>query len=95
MPAMDNQFNIYKEQGVQTLAINVGESDLKVNRFANQYGLTFPIAIDRNKSLLDSYNIDPLPTTFLISPEGKIEKIIKGEMTEQDIADYMEQIKPS
>lgn len=95
MPAMDNQYNVYKDQGVQTLAINVGESDLKVNRFANRYGLTFPIAIDQNKSLLDSYNIDPLPTTFLISPEGKIEKIIKGEMTEQDIANFMEQIKPS
>ena len=95
MPAMAKQYDVYKDHGVQTLAINVGESDLKVNRFANQYGLTFPIAIDRNKSLLDSYNIDPLPTTFLINPEGKIVKIIKGEMSEQDIANFMEQIKPS
>ncbi|MEK4485341.1 thiol-disulfide oxidoreductase ResA [Psychrobacillus sp. FSL H8-0484] len=95
MPAMDNQFNVYKDQGVQTFAINIGESDLKVNSFANRYKLSFPIAIDRNKSVMESYNIDPLPTTFLINPEGKIEKIIKGEMTEQDIANFMEQIKPS
>lgn len=95
MPAMDNQFHAYKDQGVQTFAINIGESDLKVNSFANRYNLSFPIAIDRNKSVMESYNIDPLPTTFLINPEGKIEKIIKGEMTEQDITNFMEQIKPS
>lgn len=95
MPAMDNQYHVYKDQGVQTLAINIGESDLKVNSFKNSYGLSFPIAIDQNKSVMQSYNIDPLPTTFLINPEGRIEKIIKGQMTEQDIADFMEQIKPS
>lgn len=95
MPAMDNQFNIYKDQGVQTLAINIGESDLKVNSFAKRFGLTFPIAIDRNKSVMELYNIDPLPTTFLINPDGRIVKIIKGQMTEQDIANFMDQVKPS
>ncbi|MFF2752651.1 thiol-disulfide oxidoreductase ResA [Psychrobacillus sp. NPDC058041] len=95
MPAMDNQYNIYKDQGVQTLAINIGESDLKVNSFAKRFGLTFPIAIDRNKSVMELYNIDPLPTTFLINPDGRIVKIIKGQMTEQDIANFMDQVKPS
>ncbi len=95
MPAMDNQYQVYKDQGVQTLAINIAESDLKVNSFAKRYKLSFPIAIDRNRSVKESYNIDPLPTTFLINPEGKIVKIIKGEMTEQDIANFMDQIKPS
>ncbi len=40
------------------------------------------------------YNIRPLPTTFLINPEGKIENIITGEMSEEDIKRYMEQILP-
>ncbi|QFF98669.1 thiol-disulfide oxidoreductase [Psychrobacillus glaciei] len=95
MPAMDNQYNIYKDQGVQTLAINIAESDLKVNSFAKRFGLSFPIAIDRNKSVMELYNIDPLPTTFLINPEGRIVKIIKGQMTEKDIANFMGQVKPS
>lgn len=95
MPAMDNQYNVYKDNGVQTLAINIGESDLKVNSFINRYGLSFPVVIDRNKRVMESYNIDPLPTTFLINEDGRIEKIIKGQMTEQDIANFMEQVKPS
>lgn len=43
---------------------------------------------------MEAYNINPLPTTFLVSPEGKIEKIITGEMNETMIKQYMEQIMP-
>ncbi|AYC29355.1 thiol-disulfide oxidoreductase ResA [Paenisporosarcina cavernae] len=94
MPAMDNQFQEFKDKGVQVLAVNIAQSNLEVNRFAEQYDLTFPIVIDKEKSVMQAYNIDPLPTTFLINPEGKIERIITGEMSEQNIADFMTQIMP-
>ena len=94
MPAMDRQYETYKEQGVQILAVNIAQSDFEVQRFASQYGLDFPIVIDKTKSVMEAYNIDPLPTTLLINPDGKIEQIVRGEMTEQDIAGFMEQIRP-
>ena len=94
MPAMDRQYEIYKEQGVQILAVNIAQSDFEVERFASQYGLDFPIVIDKTKSVMEAYNIDPLPTTLLINPDGKIEQIVRGEMTEKDIAGFMEQIRP-
>jgi peroxiredoxin len=94
MPAMDRQYEIYKEQGVQVLAVNIAQSDFEVQRFASQYGLDFPIVIDKTKSVMETYNIKPLPTTLLINPDGKIEQIVRGEMTEQDIAGFMEQIRP-
>jgi peroxiredoxin len=94
MPALDRQYEVYKEQGIQILSINIAQSNFEVQRFADQYDLSFPIVIDKTKSVMHTYNIDPLPTTLLINPQGEIEQIIKGEMTEQDIASYMEQIKP-
>ncbi|MGB2991287.1 MAG: thiol-disulfide oxidoreductase ResA [Paenisporosarcina sp.] len=94
MPAMDRQYEIYKEQGVQILAVNIAQSDFEVERFASQYGLNFPIVIDKTKSVMEAYNIDPLPTTLLINPDGEIEQIVRGEMTEQDIAGFMKQIRP-
>ncbi|HSO57533.1 MAG TPA: thiol-disulfide oxidoreductase ResA [Paenisporosarcina sp.] len=94
MPAMDRQYEIYKEQGVQILAVNIAQSDFEVERFASQYGLDFPIVIDKTRSVMEAYNIDPLPSTLLINPEGEIEQIVRGEMTEQDIAGFMEKIRP-
>ncbi len=94
MPAMDRQYEEYQHKGVQILAVNIAQSNLEVQNFADQYGLNFPIVIDKTKSVLHAYNIRPLPTTLLINPDGEIERIITGEMTEQDIASFMEQIKP-
>jgi peroxiredoxin len=95
MPAMGRQYEVYKEQGVQILAVNIAESDFKVRSFAKQYGMNFPTLIDKTKSVMQTYNVKPLPTTFLINPEGKIVRIITGEMSENDIKEYMEEIKPS
>lgn len=93
-PLIDKQYQEYKDQGLQILAVNIGESDFVVQKFIDRKGLTFPVLIDGNKSVMETYNINPLPTTLLINPEGKIEKIITGEMNEQMIKNYMEQIMP-
>lgn len=95
MPHMEKYYNEFKDEGVNILAVNIAESDLKVQSFANTYGLTFPIVIDKTKSVRDAYNIRPLPTTLLIGPDGKVKKIIQQEMSEEEIKTYMESIMPS
>lgn len=94
MPAMDRQYEVYKNQGVQVLAVNIAQSDFEVQTFINNYDLKFPVVIDKTKSVMTQYNIDPLPTTILISPEGKVKQIITGSMTDEQIANFMESIKP-
>jgi len=93
-PLMDEQYQEVKDEGLQILAVNIGESDFAVQKFVDRKGLTFPVLIDHNKSVMETYNINPLPTTFLVNSEGKIEKIITGEMSEEMIKEYMEQIMP-
>lgn len=94
-PLMDKQYKKVKDNGLQILAVNIGESDFKVQKYIDRKGLSFPVLIDKNKSVMETYNINPLPTTFLVNPEGKIEKIITGEMSEESIKRYMQQIMPS
>lgn len=94
MPYIERQYQHYKNLGVEVLAVNVGESNIAVENFAKEYGLTFPILLDKKLEVLNAYGVDPLPTTFLIDKNGNVVKIITGSMTERDIRDYMELIKP-
>ena len=57
-------------------------------------GMTFPVSIDKTKSVFTAYNIDPLPTSIFIDPEGKVERIVTGEMSEGQIVSFMKSIKP-
>ncbi|MBA2873290.1 thiol-disulfide oxidoreductase ResA [Thermaerobacillus caldiproteolyticus] len=94
MPYINRQYEAYKQQGVEVLAVNVGEPKLSVQKFIDQFGLTFPVAIDREDQVMNAYDIDQLPATFLIDKNGKIKKIITGTMTEEMVQQYMESIKP-
>lgn len=95
MPHMEKQYEKYKDRGVEILAVNVGESDLAVERFVNRYDLTFPVLLDENKDVLDHYGIGPLPSTFLIDEDGVVQRVLLGGMTEENIGEYMEEIEPS
>lgn len=94
MPYMEKMHNEFEGKGVHILAINIKESDLKVKTFRDQYGLTFPIAIDKTESVKESYKFIPLPTTYLINKEGRVEKIKSGGMTEDEIRSWMESVQP-
>ncbi|AMX83035.1 thiol-disulfide oxidoreductase [Geobacillus subterraneus] len=94
MPYMNELYPVYKKQGVEILAVNVGEPKLSVEKFAERFGLTFPIVIDRQDQVLNAYNVGPLPTTFLIDKNGEVKKIITGAMTKADIQRHLESIKP-
>lgn len=94
MPYMENQYKVYKDQGVEILAVNVGEPELSVKNFVERKGLTFPVVIDKDLEVLEAYGVNPLPTTFLVDKEGKIIDIITGQLTEEMIKNHMERIKP-
>lgn len=94
MPFMENQSKEFKEKGVHIIALNVKDTRLKAERFRDQYGLTFPIAQDRDESILRAYNVIPLPTTILIDPDGIIVDIITTGIDEEEIRQAMESIQP-
>lgn len=95
MPYMDSGYGVYKDKGVQVLAVNIGESDVVVNEFINRYDLSFPVLNDKNQEVLTAYGVDPLPITFLINKDGIVERVHTGEIIkEQVMMDMMEEIKP-
>jgi peroxiredoxin len=94
MPYMQNQYQVFKDQGVEILAVNIQETNVAVERFINRHGLTFPILLDKNDQVRQAYGIVPLPTTILIDENGKILKKDSGQLTEARVKEYMEMIKP-
>ncbi|WLD91871.1 thiol-disulfide oxidoreductase ResA [Alkalihalobacillus sp. AL-G] len=94
MPAMQRQYEKYKDEGVVILAVNIAESKFTVQNFADRKGLTFPIVLDKQREVVDAYGVGNLPATYLISPEGKVIKKTAGELTDTIIRNYLEKIMP-
>lgn len=94
MPYMNNQYKQYKDQGVEILAVNVGEPEFSIKRFVEKHDLEFPILKDKNKDVMNMYGVYNLPATLLIDPEGNVIKVEEGELTEAKIQAMLESIKP-
>lgn len=94
MPYINNQYKEYKDQGVQVLAINIGEPVFLIEKFLNKHDLDFPILRDSTKDVSAIYDIYNLPATILVDPEGKIVEIVEGALNEGQIKGMMERIKP-
>lgn len=94
MPAMNRQYKAFKNQGIEILAVNVGEPEFLIKKFVEKHDLVFPIPKDTNKDVMNMYQINKLPATYLINPYGVITAYEEGELTEAKIKGMMKSIKP-
>ncbi|RKD25664.1 thiol-disulfide oxidoreductase [Ammoniphilus oxalaticus] len=96
MPDLNRAYEAYKERGVTVIALNIGEPEVVVKPFRDQYQLDFPILMDRKKEISNNvYKIGPIPTTYFIDQHGTVQKkIVGGPMSEQTILENMKQIMP-
>ena len=79
-PALETAYESYKDLDVVILGVNLTDQDsLKdVESFVQEFGLTYPILLDRDGTVGLLYQLNGLPTTFFISREGVIRTVVVG-----------------
>src|SRR5690625_3197830 len=94
MPFMQELYPEYKEKGIEIVAVSLDATQLVIDNFIEKYGLTFPIPHDKSDRVRELYKIGPIPSTFFISPEGKIVDKVEGALTLEKLEDYLQKIEP-
>ncbi|WP_101844128.1 thiol-disulfide oxidoreductase ResA [Halobacillus sp. Marseille-P3879] len=94
MPYMEELYDEYKDQGVEILAVNLDSTNLVVQRFLDNYGLSFPILHDKDGQVMDEYDVGQLPSTLFINPEGEVEEKVVGPLTLDNLEGYLNEITP-
>jgi len=78
VPSMEALYQDYKDKGFVILAVNVGDSKNKVEKFVAENSLTFPILLDWSKNVSRQFQVNGLPTTFIIDKNGIITEVVIG-----------------
>ncbi len=95
MPAIQSVYEANRDRGLEVLAVNTTyqDSEQAAADFVAEYGLTFPIPLDRTGAVARQYQLRALPSTFFVDREGVIRKvIIGGPMSEATIQTAVEEI---
>ncbi len=80
MPALESAYKAYKDSDVVVLGLNITNQDIEQNipAFVQEFGLTFPILLDRDGRVSILYQLRGLPTTFFVNRQGIITSVVVG-----------------
>ncbi|HUT73590.1 MAG TPA: TlpA disulfide reductase family protein [Armatimonadota bacterium] len=78
-PELEKLWRKYKDRGlvVAGIALNSG-GDRDLREFATEHRLTYAIVNDRAGAIAGKYRIRPIPTTYIVSPEGVVHAVHVG-----------------
>ncbi|SDJ66624.1 thiol-disulfide oxidoreductase ResA [Sediminibacillus albus] len=94
MPYMESLYPEYKEKGVEILAVSLDSTDLVVDRFIDDYELSFPIVRDNGGQVLELYDVGELPSTLFINENGEVVEKVSGPLSLDRLEGYLQQIVP-
>ncbi len=83
IPQLVAAYDRFRDDGLEIVAVDLQESDSVVRSYARDFGMEFPIAIDRDGSVADRYRLLGVPTTFFIDREGLIRSLFTGPFLEE------------
>lgn len=80
MPVIENYYRKWNQEGFDVLAVNVKQKPQIAEAFTAQFDLTFPILVDLDGKLAQTYGVHSIPTNFLIDRQGTVQEICVGDL---------------
>ncbi len=76
---MERAWQMLRDRGVRFVAINVDEDGDTVAEFAESVKLSFPLLLDPDGRVTQTWPLRGLPTTFVVDENGQFRLIALGE----------------
>ncbi len=92
MPALQRVAAQYAGSGLVVIGINQLEDEATVQEFVREFGLTFPIALDRDGVTSRAWRVYGIPQTYLVDRDGTIRKAWVGPVTEQSVTRALDEL---
>lgn len=89
MPEFQQAYERLNEDGFEILAVSFDDTFEAIATFRDEFGLTFPLALDDTGEINDAYGIQTRPSSFLLDKDGTIVARHFGMMTESQIEDMI------
>jgi len=85
-PALERAWKKLAPAGVMLLAVSLGDRREQVERFLKRYPVTFPVLVAPDLSLKESWQLQGMPTTYVLDRTGRIYYGAIGERAWDDPA---------
>jgi len=79
-PQFVKAYDKHKDAGLVVIGLDLQEGPALIQPFAQEYGIDYPILVDRTGQVGDKYRLLGLPTSVFIDANGIIQSIYSGPL---------------
>jgi thiol-disulfide isomerase/thioredoxin len=83
MPQFVRAYDDHGDEGLVVIGLNLQEGRGIIEPKAEEWGIDFPVLIDRDGEVGDKYRLLGLPTTVFIDRDGVIQSIFRGPLEDE------------
>ncbi len=91
-PSISRLSLAFSKRQVVVVGVDELEDASQVQRFAQHYKLTYPLALDRNGEVGAAYGLIGLPLHVFITPSGRVAAWRTGELSETEMTGLLKRI---
>ncbi|WP_274651927.1 peroxiredoxin family protein [Paenibacillus humicola] len=84
LPHMQKFYEDYESKGTVILGVNLTPTERNadsIRTFVREQGLSFPIVLDPEGDVMDTFQVMAYPTTYLLDSEGVIREKFQGAIS--------------
>ena len=93
-PDLQSFYEHNAQAGLVILGVNQQERAAAARNFVEDYGVSYPVLLDSTGEVSEAYGVGRgMPISFLVAPDGVIERVVYGRLTESDFAELEAKIQ--
>jgi peroxiredoxin len=86
-PDLIDLYEQHQSEGLELLAVNLREAEQPVSSFADEFGVPYPVLLDRDGQVARTWRIggpnSGIPSTYFIDEQGVVRKVVFGNLTDK------------
>lgn len=80
MPELEALYKRHQARGLELVGVSMDEARGDAEAFLREVPVSFPMIFDEGQALAKSWSPPKMPTLYVVDPEGKVAKVIAGEV---------------
>jgi len=94
IPDLEAAYRTWRGNGLVVLGLSTDESREQVQAFVDEFGMTYPILLDSEAKIMETYRARGLPLSVLVDRDGVIQVRHIGYLAAEQLNEYLAQVMP-
>ncbi|MBI2953423.1 MAG: TlpA family protein disulfide reductase [Chloroflexi bacterium] len=89
---LERVWQAYKDKDIIFLGVDIQDNEADARAFLKEFGVTYPNGQDTTNEIAFGYGVSGIPTTVLITRDGRVARRWVGAIGEKQLAVFIEEM---